>query len=364
MGKRELLIIAAFVAVGVIVYQFTAPPSTSTSSFSFANIFNEARREMRGNPGRASVTHTATLALAPGQSEIRVLRVGRDVQVIGEARTDVEYSLTVSSNGPDEATAKTYAERTVFQRDDVAESLILRVDYPDEASQEATAIIKVPARLMVRVENSVGVTISGVAGAHVEAARGAVNLTNIAGPVTGMHSDGDVNITGAESVKMRLTRLRSNLSGVSGGLTLDVRDGECQVKESNGPLEVDSLRAELTLTGHRGQTIVRGTDGRVTLDGPLAESRVDMRRAEVEVTTAGRAPITILTTDQTARLIVSDGAAFALDAMTTGGQIQSGDLGLTPEKTGDDSKLVHTFGGGKGTRVTIRNSRGDIVVRK
>jgi hypothetical protein len=364
MGKRELLIIAGFVVVGVIVFQFTAAPATGTSSFSFSNIFNEARREMRGNPGRATVTHSATIQVDEAMRELRILRVGRDVLVVGEARKDIEYTLTVSSNGPDDATAKSYVDRTTFERDDVADSLVLRVNYPSEATQETSLVIKVPARLAVRVENSNGVTMNGVAAAHIEAARGAVALTDIAGPVTGMHQDGNVTITGAASVKMRLTRLRSRLEGVSGDQVLDVRDGECSVIEPAGAVEIDSQRAEVTLARPKGTVIVRGSDGRVTIDSPAGDTRVDMRRAEVEVTLAGRAPVTILTSDQTARLIIRDSAAFNLDAVATGAKIQATDLNLTPEISGDDMKLTHTFGTGGSARVTVRNSRGDIVVRK
>jgi hypothetical protein len=198
----------------------------------------------------------------------------------------------------------------------------------------------------------------------VEAARGAITLNDITGAVTGAHQDGNVTITNAKSVKMRLLRLRSRFENVNGGLTLDVRDGECTILKSGGAVEVDSQRAEITLTGHTGPVIVRGTDGRVVLDGPAAESKVDMRRAEVEVTMTRGVPVTIITSDQTARLIVKDIAAFELDALTTDGKIQATDVNLTPENVGNNMKLVHTFGTGRGARVTIRNTRGEIVVRK
>jgi hypothetical protein len=364
MGKRELLIIAGFVVVGALVYQFTAPPSTGTSSFSFANIFNEARREMRGNPGRANVTHTATIPIEATHRELRILRVTESVKVVGEDRADIEYALTVSSTGPDDAAAKQYADKTVFERDDVADSLVLRVFYPEEASQETSLVVKVPARLAVRVESAEGVTITGVAAAHIESARGDIVLTDIAGAVTGAHQDGDVTVTNAGSAKLRLLRLRSKFDNVRQGLTLDARDGECTILESAGPVEVDSQRAEITVTGHDGPVIVRGSDGRVTLDSPGADSKIDMRRAEVEVTLTGRVPVTILTTDQTARVIIKDTASVELDAMSTSGKIQAADVNLTPETVGENTKLVHTFGTGRGARVTIRNTRGEIVVRR
>lgn len=363
MGKRELLIIAGFFVVGAIVYQFTAPPATGDSGFSFSRIFDEARREMRGNPGRAEVTSSGTVALAAGVGELRVLRVSRNVQILGEDRGDIAWELTVTSNGPDDATAKSYADRTVFKQDDLGDAVVLRMDYPEEANQQSQAVIKVPRRLAVRVENASGVTMKDIAAAHVESVRGAVNLENIAGAITGMHQDGDVTVKGAGAMKMRLTRLRSKLSGVTGGLTLDVRDGECTVADSSGALEVDSARAEVSVSGHRGTILVRGTDGSVRIDAPANETKVDMRRADVEVSTDGAAPVTIITTDQTARLIVKPSASLTVDALSVEGAIQATDVGLTPETTDRNTKLVHTFGAGK-TRVTIRNTRGDIVIRK
>lgn len=365
MGKRELLIIVGFLVVGAIVYRFTAPPSTGTSSFSFRDIFQEARREMRGNPGQADITHTATLPVTAAVRELRLLRVTRNVQVVGEDRDTIEYALTVSSNGPDDAAAKTYAERTVFERDDVSDALVLGVDYPAEANQQTSLVIKVPARLAVRVEGAIGISFTGVAAAHVEGARaGSVSFTNIAGAVTGTHQDGEVTVSGAQSVKMRVLRLRSRFEKVPGGLVLDVRDGDCRIEGSAGPVEIDSTRGEIAIAGHAGPVVVRGTDGSVTIDGPQADTKVDMRRTDVEVTLTGRAPVTIITTDQTARLIVKETAGLLLDAMSTEGRIQATDVNLTPETADTDMKLVHTFGTAPQGRVTVRNTRGDIVIRK
>ena len=47
MGKRELLIAAAFIAIAAIVYQFTAPaPKDGEEGFSLRRMFDGMRREM------------------------------------------------------------------------------------------------------------------------------------------------------------------------------------------------------------------------------------------------------------------------------------------------------------------------------
>ncbi len=364
MGKRELLIIVAFVVVGTVVYQVTAPPSTGTRSFSLGEIFNSARREMRGNPGRATVTHTETLDVPATIHELRVLRVSHDVQVVGEARDTIEYAFAVTSTGPDDTVANEYATRTVLTRDEVGTTLILRAQYPAEASQTATLIIKVPARLVARVDNATGVTISGVSGAHIEAARGEITMSQIAGAVTGTHQDGRLTVSAARSVKVRLTRTRSRFEDVSGGLTLDLRDGDSTILRSAGLLEIDETRQELTITEHQGPVTVRGSDGRVTVTGPSRAVTIDVRRTEVEVALTRGVPVTVINTDQTVRLILRGAPAFTLNAATSDGAIQAADVHLTPETGRSDTRLTHVFGAPGGPSVTIRNTRGNIVIRK
>ncbi len=59
MGKRELLLVAAFVIVGALVYQFTAPPpAPGERSFSLSQLIGNVRRQVRGNRAQADTTTT------------------------------------------------------------------------------------------------------------------------------------------------------------------------------------------------------------------------------------------------------------------------------------------------------------------
>jgi len=363
MGKRELLIIVAFVVVGAVAFQFTAPAATTSSSWNFADFFDSARKEMRGNPGRGSFVHAATLKAPSDLREIRIVSIAGAVQVVGESRDDISYEFTVTSNGPDDAGAVEWAKQTVIEKDDLGEAIILRGRYPEPGSQTATMTMKVPSRLAVRVESGRGVTISNVASVHLEGNREDVSVTNVTGAITGLHQDGDVTITGAQSAKIRLTRAQSVITKVRDGLILDVRDGDAKISECGGAMEVDETRAELTITGHRGTIAVRGSDGRVTIHRPTEDTRVDVRRAEVELLLDRAVAATLLTTDEPLRLLVAGTPGFVLDASTTDAKIQATDLGLTPEVADPNARLTHTFGSG-GARVTLRNTRGEIILRK
>ena len=73
MGKRELLIAVGFLVVGLVAYQLAAPPpKEGEHGFSLTRMFSEMRREIRGNPSRASVKLTGTLPVAEAITELRL----------------------------------------------------------------------------------------------------------------------------------------------------------------------------------------------------------------------------------------------------------------------------------------------------
>lgn len=364
MGKRELLIIVIFVALGTVAYQVAAPPATGERGFSFSNFFNEARREMRGNPGHGKFVHTASIPVPADLREVRLIGVSEGVKILGDDRNTIDYEFTVNSNGPDDAAAVGYAKETVLEKDDLGDSLVLRAQYPKPASQRSTIVMHVPARLAVRVENSLGADVRNVASVHMEGMRSTVTLTNVAGSITGVQQDGDFVIDGAKSVKLRLIRSKSKIMKVSGGLILDLRDGNSEIMESAGPVEIDQVRTDLTLTDHKGTITVRGNDGEVTLVRPSAETRVDVRRAEVEVLVEKAVPMTIITSDEALRLILAGSPSFSLDAAASDSTIQAAEFDLKHEMADTDARLSHQFGAKSDVRITLRNTRGEIILRK
>jgi hypothetical protein len=101
----------------------------------------------------------------------------------------------------------------------------------------------------------------------------------------------------------------------------------------------------------------------VTITSPHDETSVDMRGAEIEVTLTRAVALSLLTSEDTLRLLLGGSPALAIDAIASEGQIQAGDFQLQSEAGDREAKLSHTFGE-RGPRVTLRNSRGDIVIRK
>jgi hypothetical protein len=364
MGKRELLIAIAFVVAGVVAYQFTAPPpKPGEQGFSLSRFWSNARRGMRPNAAQQSITQSGTISLGAAVTDLRVSDFSRGIRILGETRTDIAYEMAVVSNGPDPAAALELAKQVAIKQDDLGATLRLRITYPRAGTQSASLVLRVPTRLAVRIDGGTGAYASKVAGLDLSMVNGDVTFVEIAGPVVGQHRNGDLHVTGASSVKLTLTRSRATFEHIQKGLTLDVREGECRIDSSQGPVQIDASRAEITVANHDGPTRVAGTGGTITLNEPRSEVRVDMQRAEVEVRLSRAVPVTALTSDDTLRLLLDPALHASIDAISEAGQIQAADFSWESEAIDRDHRLSRDLGGG-GPRLSLRNVRGEIVIRK
>ncbi len=118
MGKRELLLIVAFVIVGSgRLPGHRAPAGPGERSFSLGRVIESIRREVRGNRASAEKTTTSTHPLDAGATELRIVVARGEITVTGEDRGDIAAELQVHSNGYDEAEAEKLAGETVLKID-------------------------------------------------------------------------------------------------------------------------------------------------------------------------------------------------------------------------------------------------------
>jgi hypothetical protein len=94
--------------------------------------------------------------------------------------------------------------------------------------------------------------------------------------------------------------------------------------------------------------------------------KVDCRRAEVEVSLDEPVPMTLLTSDETLRLMLDGPPAINLDAVATdGGSIRAEDFDLPIKSVEGEQRCSKLFGNASSApRVTLRAVRGSIVIRK
>lgn len=367
MGKRELLIVLAFLVVGLVAYQLTAPPpKEGERGFSLTRMFSNLRREIRSESVRVTYTHEGRLAVSAAVAEVR-LTPGRSVSMVitGEDRADIAYEMPVESTGPDEATATGSAKRTALQTDDLGSAMAVRISFPPEARQTASLTLRVPSRLTVRVESGARARITGVRAVHLANVPGEITLVEIAGAVSGTHRQGDLVVSGVGSVNLTLQSSRAKFRGIQHGLTLNTRGGECEISTSAGPIDITAMNGETTITAHDGPIQIGGEGGTVRVRAPSRDTKVDMRRAEVELQIAGAAGVTALTTDEPLRVLLDDSPPIEIDASASeGGHVQAADFNLQPTQEDRASRLTHVFGDKKLARVVLRNVRGDIVIGK
>lgn len=367
MGKRELFIVIAFVAVGALAYQLTAPaPKAGEEGFSFSKMFSGLRNEIRSHASSATITKNGTVEVRKGVSEIRVTSVrAMPVTVTGEDRTDIGYELSVTSDGPDEATARQWAEKAKIVDDDLGSAQALSVWFPPEGEQTAKLLLKVPRELLIRLEGSGRTMVSDVRAVELRNMTAELSLNNIGGPVTGSYRASDLTITGALSVTLALASSRAKLSGIKGPISINARSGNCSIAESKGPVEVTVSQVELAITDQDGDVKVTGDNGAVRLVRPTGEISVDVRRADVDVTLDKATPAAIVTTEERLRLTLVGPPSVSIDALVNGsGIVRAPALGLDPA-TRKESKFAAPVGAG-GPRIVLRNSREDIeiIVRK
>jgi hypothetical protein len=363
MGKRELLIITAFVVIGVVAYQLGAePPADGQRRFSLATLMDHFREETSGRRAHATVTTDGAIPLPSTVSETRISSVSR-VTVRGEARNDIGYSLSVEANGPDEGTARQNAARTTLSQDTIGTVLALRANAPREGRQVVSLMVTVPTKLRVRVEATQG-------GASLDAsslsdlqfdATGDVRLTWITGSITGSHRNGTLTIADSAGVDLSLQNTEATFERIR-GTRVTTRNGHSRISGATGAVEITTQNDEITLVQPAGPVRVTGSGGSLAIENPGDAVHVDTRRTTVEVKFARAVPLTILTTDEPLRLLLSEKPSFQLDAVATdGGTISAESLGVVPERINEETRARHTVNSGS-VPVALRNRRGTIVI--
>jgi hypothetical protein len=365
MGKRELVIIAAFVLIGVVAYQLTAPaPKEGEEGFSLRKIFSEFKRDVGANNASARVTKAGTIDLRP---EVKSLRISTErsvpVTVIGEARSDIAYEMPVESTGPDEASARGYAEKSLLREDDLGAVLGLTTKFPREGTQTAKLTLHVPDRLLVRVEGSSRVQVSKVASVDLRNIAGETSVSNVPA-VTGTHRAGDLTVSGAATVELTLVSSRAKIRDVTHSIQINARNGECAISSSTGTIAVTTANVELTIDHHeKGAIRVTGELGRVTMNAPATALSIDARRMLVDLKLEQVLPedITVITSEEPLRVTISGDAALVIDAVANDAAVKVTDFDWTPSTNDRESRLTTAVGRG-GARAVLRNAGGDIVI--
>jgi len=367
MGKRELLLIVAFVIAGAIVYQVTAPaPAPGERSFSPGRLIENIRRGMRGNRASADVATTSTEAIDAAVTELRVMLPTGELTIAGEDRQDLGIELQVHSTGFDDAEAHRLATETILKIDRAGGRMIAEAKYPQEGRQTANLTLHAPSRLQFKIEpTSARTRVAGVGGVELSNSRGESEFKQIAGRVSGNYRGGELRISDARGVKLTTTGTDVRLEQIRGDATLNMKSGELRGSEIGGPIDLDTVGTDIfleKLDKTTGIVRINAVSGSVSVKGLRTEGRIDVRGADVDVVVERAAPLAIYAEGGDPIEITPPAGGYQLDAVASDGSITLPPGTLEVATTGQEHRATGPVNGG-GPTITIRSAHGNITVR-
>jgi Putative adhesin len=364
------MLIVGFVVLGALVYQVSAPArEPGNSSWSFGEIIDDIRREIRGNPGRAEVTSKHTHAVPAGINELRVTPRGSPITIVGENRTDIESELWVRSNGADDAEAKKLAEATKLVVEAAGPTLAVGFDFPEPGSQNARLHLRVPQNMVVQLEPSVGkVEVSGVAGVELENARGETIVKNITGRANVMHRGGDLTVEDVQSLRLNARGSEARLAKIRSECVLQLVAGSVKATNLAGPIEIDATNTDLTLEdlqATKAPLKINAVEGTIMLRGLSSEARIDGRESEIDVALAAPAAVAIFNTGERVHVTPPE-KGYTLDVVAINANVilPPGVASAVPLSKDEARHEVRGKGdiNGGGPTITIRSTRGEIRI--
>jgi hypothetical protein len=366
MGKRELLLIVAFVFVGAVVYQVAAPAGPAREGgFSFSRVLDHLRREVRENSAEAEHTSETVIPLDRGVSELRVSAIA-ELRVTGEARDDVAAELRVHSTGVDPAEARALAERSALKVDQTGGVIALTVSYPVEGRQRGYLTLRVPKRLTVRLRETRGaVELRDLGGVFLDDTRGEITIGTLSGELRGTFQGGRLRADTIGVARLTTRRGEIEIDNIAGDATLDISGGSLRVNKIGGKLELTANRVEVEIDGVEGEVRANAAEGSLELGGLKRETRIDGRGTEISIELAAALPLTAITNEEPLAVRLPEKGGVTIDATASNGEIRVPDAlvdSVRLVKAPDEQRARGNVRGG-GPELSLRVTRGDIVIR-
>jgi DUF4097 and DUF4098 domain-containing protein YvlB len=247
--------------------------------------------------------------------------------------------------------------------------------------------VTIPKKSVLSVKTEKGdVAVSGISSDVV--------ITDMLGDVDVRGTAGDVNVeTRKGDVKVSGTKGDVKVSGKGGEIEVNDTAGSLTVEgEFYGPVRVDkavkgvrmvSSKTDLTLSalaGHMetgsgnmdivdapGNLTLRTRDSEISLENPGGKVNIDNRNASISVrfSSAPKEDVQITNSSGEIALTVPGSASFEIVADCRNCEISSEFPGLGASKTeSGDSHLAGKVGSGKGPKITLKTSYGNISLRR
>ncbi len=349
--------------------------------------------EKIGNKMDVGENFSYDLDVAPKKisANARVLvRTGRgDITVHGADDGEIRVTAKKSARSWSEAEAERMAkpvEVEIVQNGDGFEVRPSGYDLSD-------------SRISVELE----VTVPEKSVLSVKTDRGDVSISGMATDVSVSDGNGDVDVRETKGdVNVEMRKGGVTISDTQGDVKVSGKGGDVEVNDTSGSLTVDgdfygsvradkavkgvrliSMKTDLTLAalaGHLesgtgnldlvdvpGNLNLRTRDSEVSVENPGGKVNIDNRNAEINVrfSSAPKQDVQITNSSSAIALTLPSSASFEVTADCRDCEIDSEFPGLTASKTeGGDSHLAGKYGSGRGPKISLKTSYGNISLRR
>lgn len=337
MGKRELLLFLGFLAFGAIVYQATAPPpEPNKEGFSFSKFVGQVQAEIKGEQAETQVERTASADAPDGDGRLVIPQFRGTLTIVGEDRRDVSARLKATVYGMDDNQAKARANDVNLTLQPQGDDISAQISLPKEVHRrpQLELIVSVPTHLGLKLEVRNGqADLRRVGDVRIENSRGKFTMAEV-GEVEGALENSDLEIVRSHGITLKLSRTKARLEEIDGELTVEADHGELRLQQLHGAGKLTLERLDCEIDAVHGPLHIEPTHVGLNVRNVAAPLTVKGEHTEVMATLDGAVPVTIETTDEPIDLRAPH-AGVTIDARTENGQIRVADAGAA-ESTPDD----------------------------
>jgi|SRR5579883_138217 DUF4097 and DUF4098 domain-containing protein YvlB len=325
----------------------------------------------------------------PANAHVLVHNGRGDITVRGSDDDEIRVTAKKAARSWSETEADRIAEPVSVRIEQNGDGFEVRPSGYDLTDSRISVDLEValPKKSVLAVRTDHGdVTVSGM-------------LTDVA--VTSGNGDVDVRGTSGD-VNIEMKKGDVKVSDTTGDVKVSGKGGEIEVNDTSGSLTVDgdfygpvradkamkgvrmvSVKTDLTLSalsGHLeagsgnidvvdapGNLSLRTRDSEISVDNPGGKVSIDNRNAAISVrfSSAPKEDISINNSSSEIALTLPGSANFEVTADCHNCDIDSEFPGLAASKTeSGDSHLSGKYGSGKGPKVTLKTSYGNISIRR
>ena len=325
----------------------------------------------------------------PAKAAVLVRTVRGDITVRGSDESEIRITAKKNVRTWSEDEAGRIAKPVsvaISKNGDAYEVHPSGFDQPD-ARIGVDMEVSVPKQCALTVKTDKGdVEISDLtAGVAVADQSGDVEVRSIVGGVSLEMRDGDAKVDDTNGdVKISGKGGAIEVNGVTGSLTVDGDFyGPVRADKVSKGVRLVSAKTDLTvssLTGHMeagsgnldlvdasGNVVLRARDTEINVENPGGKLNIDNRNANISVrfSSPPKDDVQITNSSSGISLSLPGGSNFEIQADCRNCDVDSEFPGLGPVKApSGDASLSGKFGSGKGPKITLKTSYGNIALRR